>query len=77
MPGRWVYRKDLQGQIDSAPLQCFVEGAIVAEPGTRTVGQCIATLLREGEGCEGHGEVRPIRKDRQLVGYIHVSRSHP
>ena len=77
MPARWVYRTDDSGSIVSPPLKCFVEGAIIAEPGMRTVGQCIASLLQAGEGCEGTGDVRPVRRDGHVVGHIHISRNHP
>ena len=48
MPGRWVTRKDLDGFPTGEPLARFVANAILAEPGLRTVEQCIAELLEEG-----------------------------
>jgi hypothetical protein len=77
MPTRWVFRRDIEGILVSPPLKCFIEGAIAAEPGHRTVGQCIASLLDDGESCPSEGLIRFVHKDRQVVGSIHISREHP
>ena len=74
MPLRWVVRKDVVGRETAPALRAFVEGAIVAEPGLRTVDQCVASLLGEGEECEGVTDKRPIRKDGKLIGYIDITR---
>lgn len=74
MPLRWATRRDIEGKEVAPPLRCFVEGAIIAEPGLRTVGQCIADLLAEGETCIGTADKRPVMKDGRLVGYIDISR---
>lgn len=75
MPLRWVTRRDVNGREDALPVRCFVEGAVVAEPGLRTVGQCISSLLRDGEQCDDDkSNQRPIKKDGRLVGYIDITR---
>ena len=70
---RLVIRRNLEWKQDSLPLRAYVDGAIVAEPGLRTVEQCISSLLRESEGCEGDSDTRPIRRRGQLVGYIEIT----
>lgn len=72
MPGRWVSRKDLDGMLVDAPLPCFVTHAIVAEPGVRTVEQCIAELLEAGEEIQGEGDSRQVVKDGVVVGFIEI-----
>ena len=72
MPGRWVTRKDLDGLLVDEPQACFVAQAIVAEPGLRTVEQCIHSLLESGEEVRGQGDDRQIVKDQRIVGYIEI-----
>lgn len=77
MPYRWVLRKGLNGSRESALVRCFVKNAIVAEPGLRTVEECIALLLRDGEVCkdvEGHME---IHRGDGIAGYIEITREQP
>lgn len=74
MPARWITRRTVDGKAVSNSLRCFIEGAIVAEPGFRTVEQCIAELVAEDETVVGRSDNRPIMKDGQLIGYIEVSR---
>ena len=71
---RWVIRRDLNGQIESEPLRCFMPNAIVAEPGIRRVEECVASLVRDGETCKGRECIRPIFLDDVTVGYIEVTR---
>jgi hypothetical protein len=73
MPGRWVSRKALNGETVSEPLACFVAHAIVAEPGLRSVDQCIKALLKEGEEAVGDGDSRQIVKDGIVVGFMDIS----
>jgi len=72
MPTRWVTRMDVDGQPLREPMKCFIEGAIIAEPGFRTVEQCVAELIEPGEVCIGHSDRRPIMKDGKLVGYVAI-----
>jgi hypothetical protein len=72
MPGRWVTRKDLDGLLVDQPMACFVSHAIVAEPGLRTVEQCIEDLLEAGERVHGDGDDRQILKNEQIVGFIEI-----
>jgi hypothetical protein len=72
MPFRWVIRRDLQGRVASRPTRSHVEGAIVPEPGLRSVEQCVSALLIHGETCEGTSGKRPIFKAGTLVGYIEI-----
>jgi hypothetical protein len=74
MPMRWVTRRDVEGREVAPPLRCFVEGALVAEPGLRTVGQCVIELVAPDETCLGTADKRPVMKDGKLVGYIDISR---
>jgi hypothetical protein len=74
MTERWVIRRDVNGQIESEPLRCFMPHAIVAQPGVLTVEQCVASLVRDGEVCSGREAIRPIFLDNVLVGYIEVTR---
>jgi hypothetical protein len=73
MKARRVVRKDTQGCDVGEPLRCFVPGAIVAEPGTLTIEQCLMLLLADGECAQGDGDVRPIRRGGELVGYLHIT----
>lgn len=72
MPGRWVTRKDLNGLVRGKPLPCFVAHAIVAEPGVRTVEQCVQDLLDEGEEAQGDADSRRVVKEGRVVGYIEI-----
>ncbi len=74
MPLRWVTRRNLDGREASPPRRAFVVGASVSEPGLRTVEQCVASLLNEGEGCKGTSERLLILKDGRLVGHIDITR---
>ena len=74
MPYRWVTRRDTEGREHSPAARAHVEGAIVSEPGVRTVEQCVAALLADGEECQGASNKRPIFKAGVLVGYIDISR---
>ena len=77
MPQRWVIRRDSNGKSESEPLRCFVEHAIVAEPGVRRVEECVTALLRDGEECTSTAERRPITKSGVYVGFIDISREFP
>lgn len=72
MPFRWVIRRDLEGRAASRPARSHVEGAIVSEPGLRSVEQCVSALLAHGETCEGNSSKRAIFKAGTLVGYIEI-----
>jgi len=74
MPARWVVRKDVEGRDVGESLACFLSDAIVAEPGLRTVEQCIAELVGAGETVVGDSDKRPIFKSGGLVGYISITR---
>jgi hypothetical protein len=58
-------------------MRCLADDTIAAEPGLRSVAQCVAILLEEGESCEDVSDKRPVRKFGQLVGYIEISREYP
>jgi hypothetical protein len=58
-------------------VRCFVKNAIVAEPGLRTVEECIALLLRDGEVCEGAEDRRKILSGDRTAGYIEITREQP
>jgi hypothetical protein len=73
MPFRWVIRRDLEGRETSRPARSHIEGAIVSEPGLRSVEQCVYALLDDDETCEGRSNKRPIFKAGTLVGYIDIS----
>lgn len=78
MPARWVTRKNVDGRDVGEPQKCFVANAIVAEPGVRTVEQCIAALVGAGETVIGNSDKRPVMSDGQLVGYITIThRDYP
>lgn len=72
MPGRWVSRKNLDGVPVREPLACFIARAIVAEPGLRTVEQCIHDLLEPGEEVRGESDERQILKAGCVVGFIEI-----
>lgn len=77
MPQRWVVRRDVDGQAESEPLRCFVEHAILAEPGLRRVEECVAALVRDGEECTSTADKRPVTKNGVYVGFIEVTREFP
>lgn len=77
MPQRWVIRRDADGKADGEPLRCFVEHAILAEPGLRRVEECVAALVRDGEECSSRLDKRPITKAGEYVGFIEISREFP
>jgi len=77
VPQRWVVRRDLQGHPEHEPLRCYVDNAVIAEPGLRTVAQCIAELLRENEECIGEGDHRLVHRDGTLMAHIDVTREKP
>lgn len=72
MPGRWVTRKDLDGLLVDEPMACFVADAIVAEPGLRSVEQCIQDLLELDEEVQGKGDDLQILKYGSVVGFIEI-----
>ena len=72
MPFRWVIRRDLEGRVASRPTRSHVEGAIVSEPGLRSVEQCVSALLAQDETCEGSSNKRPIYRAGTLVGHIEI-----
>jgi hypothetical protein len=63
MPQRWVVRRDMDGKAQNEPMRCFLPHAIVAEPGLRTIDQCINGLLQEGEAFIGDGDHRLVVLD--------------
>jgi hypothetical protein len=73
MGSRWVVRRDTKGRQVGEPLRCFLPGAIVAEPGLRTLEQCITILLIDGECAEGNSDKRVIKHEGKLSGYIHIT----
>lgn len=77
MPQRWVIRRDLEGRAEAEPLRCFVEHAIVAEPGVRRVEECVAALVRDDEQCTSKSEKRPITRDGVYVGFVEISKDFP
>jgi hypothetical protein len=77
VPIRWVVRRSLDGYEAAPPMKCLADDSIAAEPGLRSVAQCVAILLEDGESCEGVSDKRPVLKDGQLVGYIDISREYP
>jgi len=77
MPQRWVTRRDVDGKAEGEPLRCFVEHAILAEPGLRRVEECVAALVQEGEECTSKAEKRPINRDGLFVGFIEISKEFP
>jgi hypothetical protein len=77
VPQRWVIRRDADGKPEGDPLRCFVEHAILAEPGLRLVEECVTALLREGEECSSKADKRRITKDGVYIGFIEVSREFP
>jgi hypothetical protein len=77
MPARWVVRRDPNGHEVAAPVRCFVAGAIVAEPGVRTVEQCIADLITGDEEVVGGSEKQLILRAGVFVGYIEITRETP
>jgi len=77
MPQRWVVRRDAEGKAVAEPLRCFVENAILAEPGLRRVEECVAALVHDGEECTPKSDKRPITKGGLYVGFIEISREFP
>jgi hypothetical protein len=77
VPIRWVVRRSVDGYEAAPPMRCLADDTIAAEPGLRSVAECVAILLEEGERCEGVSDKRPVRKFGQLVGYIEISREYP
>lgn len=77
MPGRWVTRRDVSGKALGEPLRCFLPHAIVAEPGLRSVDQCVQLLVEKGETCVGDEEHRLIMNHGTVVGHIDVTRERP
>jgi hypothetical protein len=68
-----VVRKDLDGRDLAEPALCIGSQAIVRQLGVLTVDEQIATLLVGDERVEGATRLRPVLKDRAIVGYIEVA----
>jgi hypothetical protein len=77
MPQRWVIRRDTNGKPEGEPLRCFVEHAILAEPGLRLVEECVTALVHDGEECSSKADKGPITRDGVYVGFIEVCREFP
>lgn len=77
MPQRWVIRRDTNGKAEGEPLRCFVEHAILAEPGLLRVEECVAALTQADEDCTSTADKRPIKKAGVYIGYIEISRDIP
>jgi len=73
MAARRIVRLDLEGREVRKPLRCIFPGAIAAEPGIRTIEQCIAMLLIDGESAEGDSDRRVVTQAGKVVGYIDLS----
>jgi len=43
---------------------------MMAQPGYRTLPECLAILVAPDEQCTGEGARRQIRKSGELVGYL-------
>lgn len=74
MPFRWVSRRDVEGRETAPAIRGHIEGAIVSEPGVRTIEECVAALIETGESCVGTSNKRPVMKAGALVGYIDISK---
>ena len=48
----------------------------MAQPGHRSVDECLALLVARDEECSGEGGNRPIKKSGRLVGYLTFT-DHP
>lgn len=77
MPGRWAIRRDVFGKAEGEALRCFLPHAIVAEPGLRSIDQCVSMLLGEGETCAGGDQDQVILRNGQVVGHICITREKP
>jgi hypothetical protein len=66
----WVTRRNVDGSEVAEPMRCIEPDAILAQPGHRSVAECLALLVARDEECSGDGGNRPIKKSGQLVGYL-------
>ena len=66
----WVARQNLDGSLAVEPILCVEVDVMVAQPGHRTLRECLEILIADGERCTGEGSRRPIEKSGHLVGYL-------